>query len=87
MISGIICAVVIGAGFPGLESRADYTMDVRLEPDSSMIFGHSEILFTNGVDFPVDTLWLHLYRTLSIFQFSSENLLRMKNSRQIRWQR
>ncbi|MEN8207765.1 MAG: M1 family metallopeptidase [Candidatus Fermentibacteria bacterium] len=61
MISGLICAVVISAGFPGLESRADYQMEVRLEPDSSMIHGHSEILFTNGVDFSVDTLWLHLY--------------------------
>ncbi len=61
MLTVVICTVVIGAGFPGLQSRADYMMDVRLEPDSSMLFGHSEILFTNGVDFPVDTLWLHLY--------------------------
>ncbi|NOQ21038.1 MAG: hypothetical protein GQ565_00100 [Candidatus Aegiribacteria sp.] len=61
MISGFICTLIIAAGFPGPESRADYAMDVRLEPDSSMVFGHSEIFFTNGVDFPVDTLWLHLY--------------------------
>ncbi|RKZ07685.1 hypothetical protein DRQ25_10985, partial [Candidatus Fermentibacteria bacterium] len=61
MLTVVICAVVTGAGFPGLQSRADYMMDVRLNPDSGMLFGHSEILFTNGVDFSVDTLWLHLY--------------------------
>ncbi len=61
MISEFICAVIISTGFPGPESRVDYLMDVRLEPDSSMVFGHSDIFFTNGVDFPVDTLWFHLY--------------------------
>ncbi len=61
MLPGLICMMIIGAGFPGPESRADYTMDVRLEPDSSMVLGHSKILFMNGVNFPVDTLWLHLY--------------------------
>ena len=61
MIPGLIFALVTGAGFPTSESRADYFMNVRLEPDSNMIIGTSEIQFTNGVDFPVDTLWLHLY--------------------------
>ena len=61
MISGLISAVMIAAGFPGLESRADYDMIVSLHPDSSMIRGSTEIIFTNGMDFPVDTLWLHLY--------------------------
>ena len=61
MISVLLYAVLVSAGFPGPESRADYCMNVRLEPDSDMVIGTSEIVFTNGVGFPVDTLWFHLY--------------------------
>ncbi len=61
MIPNLVLAALIGAGFPGPESRADYRMQVHLEAESSMVFGQTEIHFINGVDFPVDTLWLHLY--------------------------
>jgi len=61
MILLFIIAVIADPGFPGPQSRADYSMNVRLEPDSSMIIGTSEIEFTNGTGFSVDTLWLHLY--------------------------
>ncbi|MBN1433201.1 M1 family metallopeptidase [Candidatus Fermentibacterales bacterium] len=48
-------------GHPGPECTADYELDVRLEPDSSLVSGRVTILFTNGVSTLVDTLWLHLY--------------------------
>ncbi len=48
-------------GYPEPESSADYSIDVVLSPDSSTVAGSAEIHFTSGVDFPVDTLWLHLY--------------------------
>ncbi len=58
----LVCLAVLGAaGFPGPESRADYFMDVELIPDSNLVVGSSRVVFTSGVDFPVDTLWLHLY--------------------------
>ncbi|MCD6587199.1 MAG: M1 family metallopeptidase [Candidatus Fermentibacteraceae bacterium] len=48
-------------GYPGAESTADYNIEVSLDPDSTRIQGTMEMVFTSGVDFPVDTLWLHLY--------------------------
>jgi len=48
-------------GYPGAESTADYTIEVSLDPDSTRIQGTMEMVFTSGVDFPVDSLWLHLY--------------------------
>jgi hypothetical protein len=61
VVALLFFTVLLRAGFPGPECRADYSMSARLEADSSIVFGHSEILFTNGMGFPVDTLWLHLY--------------------------
>lgn len=61
MIYLLLTALVWEAGFPGPESRADYIMRARLVPDSQLVRGSSTILFTSGADFPVDTLWLHLY--------------------------
>ncbi|OPL17654.1 MAG: hypothetical protein AVO35_09520 [Candidatus Aegiribacteria sp. MLS_C] len=61
MIYLLLTALVCEAGFPGPESRADYRMEARLVPDSQMVICTSTILFTSGVDYPVDTLWLHLY--------------------------
>jgi hypothetical protein len=61
MMSGLVLLVLVAAGYPGPESRADYDMNVSLQTDSNMIHGSVEIVFTNGVEFPVDTLWLHLY--------------------------
>jgi len=61
MIPLLVFAIIADAGYPGSESRADYFMNAQLLPDSGMIIGASEIKFTNGAGFPVDTLWLHLY--------------------------
>ncbi len=61
MVSGLLLAVMVGAGYPGPESRADYDIHVSLQPDSNMFHGSMEIVFTNGIELPVDTLWLHLY--------------------------
>ncbi|MCK5065112.1 MAG: hypothetical protein KAQ97_07505, partial [Candidatus Fermentibacteraceae bacterium] len=61
MVSGLVIALLVAAGYPGPESRADYDITVSLQPDSNLIHGSTEIVFTSGVDFPVDTLWLHLY--------------------------
>jgi hypothetical protein len=49
-------------GYPGAESTADYTIEVSLDPGSTRIQGTMEMVFTSGVDFPVETLWLHMYR-------------------------
>lgn len=46
-------------GLPGPESRADYAMTVRLDPDSALLHCRSEITFMPA--FEADTLWLHLY--------------------------
>ncbi|MBD3277622.1 MAG: hypothetical protein GF388_04920, partial [Candidatus Aegiribacteria sp.] len=61
MIQLVFCALLLGAGYPGPESRADYEMTARLLPDSQLVRGTSRITFESGVGFPVDTLWLHLY--------------------------
>jgi hypothetical protein len=48
-------------GYPDPQSRADYDIQAVLSPDSSTISASADIVFTSGVDFPVDTLWIHLY--------------------------
>lgn len=53
-----LCSV---PGFPGPESRADYTIDAFLNTDSHTIECSGEITFHNGAGFSVDTLWIHLY--------------------------
>ena len=60
MITFLVALLSI-PGYPGPESTANYSIDVLLSPDSSTIEGTAEIFFTSGVEFPVDTLWLHLY--------------------------
>ncbi|RKZ02962.1 hypothetical protein DRQ21_07020 [Candidatus Fermentibacteria bacterium] len=55
--------ILFSPGYPGAESTADYNIEVSLDPDSTRIQGTMEMVFTSGVDFPVDTLWLHLYPT------------------------
>lgn len=55
----VLSASLSVPGLPGPESRADYRMQVRLLPDSTMVRGAIEIVFLPA--FPADTLWLHLY--------------------------
>ncbi|MCP4648020.1 MAG: M1 family metallopeptidase, partial [bacterium] len=57
----LLASIFSVPGFPGPESRADYNIQVYLSPDSNTVEGSTEISFLSGVDFPVDTLWLHLY--------------------------
>ncbi len=58
---GVLLIFLSTPGYPGLESTADYNIQVYLAPDSNTLEGSVEILFTSGVEFPVDTLWIHLY--------------------------
>jgi len=53
--------ILFSPGYPDAESTADYNIEVSLDPDSTRIQGTMEMVFTSGIDFPVDTLWLHLY--------------------------
>jgi len=60
-ISAVLLFLLSLPGCPDSESRADYSIQAVLSPDSSTITGSVDIVFTSGVDFPVDTLWIHLY--------------------------
>ena len=62
MITAALISLLVSVpGYPGPECRADYTISVSLDEGKAMLTGSVEILFTSGVPFPVDTLWLHLY--------------------------